>query len=85
MSDDIKELVKKLRAQGKKNYGLYAEVADALEALLEERDRLKAAMVEVEDRLNCRGSRDIAHYCPNCDNSLYKTREIAREALEANE
>lgn len=41
MSDDIKELVKKLRAQGKKNYGLYAEVADALEALVAERDRLR--------------------------------------------
>ena len=44
MSDDIKELVKALRAQGKKNYGLYAEVADALEALVAERDRLKAVL-----------------------------------------
>lgn len=45
MSDDIKGLVKKLRAQGKKNYGLYAEVADALEALVKERDHLKVVLV----------------------------------------
>ncbi len=53
----------------------------ALKAAEAERDRLKAALEEVEDRLNCRGNPNIAHYCPNCDNSLHKAREIARKAL----
>ena len=33
MSDKTKDLIKRLRANGQKNFGLYAEAADALEAL----------------------------------------------------
>lgn len=48
-------------------------------ARLEECER---ALTEIADRLNCRGDPTSAHYCPNCDNSLYNVREIARAALE---
>ena len=41
MDEAIKELVKRLRAQGQKNYGLSADAADALEALAGEVERLK--------------------------------------------
>lgn len=82
---DIQEHMRWLRdAGGRTNM----EALRAIEALLaraeaaeSERDRLKAALVEVEGRLNCRGNPDVAHYCPNCDNSLHKASEIARKAL----
>lgn len=41
MTTDIKELVQRLRAQGRKNYGLSADAADALEAMAGEVERLK--------------------------------------------
>ena len=43
MTPDFKELVKRLRAQGQKNYGLSADAADALEALAGERDEWEKA------------------------------------------
>lgn len=65
------------------SFGLHAEQSVArCQATEAEAARLREALTEVEDRLNCRGNPDVAHYCPNCDNSLHKAREIARAALE---
>ena len=78
MSDDIKELVKRLRAPEMFLNRDRQEAADALEALVAERDRLKAAMAVIADMLSRRldGNRrwDLK--------SIY---DIAREALEAKE
>ena len=43
---------------------------------------LAEALQKIVSGLNCRGT-DNAHYCPNCDNSLFDLREIARSALAA--
>ena len=86
MSDDIKELVKRLDEQwdrrriGDSPFGemscLLADAADALEALVAERDRLKAALQEIADMLN-RGPDSSQNWDVK---SIY---DIAREALEA--
>lgn len=65
-------------------------VLGSLNYLLSELTRLRAdcarkdaALDQVEAGLNCRGDPEVAHYCPNCDNSLWKVRGIVRDALSA--
>jgi hypothetical protein len=41
---------------------------------------MRAILVEVEDALICQDD-DRAHYCPNCDRSLYNIRARVRAAL----
>ena len=78
MDEAHKELVKRLRAPEMFLNRDRQEAADALEALVAERDRLKAAMAVIADMLSRRldGNRrwDLK--------SIY---DIAREALEAKE
>jgi hypothetical protein len=49
------------------------EAADTIEALVE-------ALERAADAMTCRRD-DNAHYCPNCDNSLYEARDNIRKAL----
>jgi hypothetical protein len=72
MSDDIKELVKRLRGMLPQSVG--PKAADALEALVAERDRLKAALKEIADMLN-RGPDSSQNWDVK---SIY---DIARNAL----
>ena len=47
-------------------------------------ERLRAALERLEEGLQCgggHGALNTDHYCPNCDNSLFRLHEIAREAL----
>ena len=46
-------------------------------------EEMLAALRGIERALICRAHTgdDRAHYCPNCDNSLYDPREIARTAI----
>lgn len=46
-------------------------------ALIEE---LTSALEQAAYAMTCRRD-DDAHYCPNCDSSLYEAREKARAAL----
>lgn len=85
MSDDIKELVKRLDEQwdrrriGDSPFGemscLLADAADALEALVAERDRLKAALVRLRD----------CDWVIRLPDRMDGVRQIARNALEAQE
>lgn len=43
------------------------------------RDGLRQRAERLVEMLNCR--RFDAHYCPNCDNSLFEARELARDLL----
>ena len=45
-------------------------------------ERLEAALEAAAAAMTCRRD-DDAHYCPNCDNSLYEARDKARAALSA--
>lgn len=77
------EMVEKLR-YGKNVeswWELGAQAADELERLTSAIERKDAALRKLDEALTCRRD-DDAHYCPNCDNSLYSAREIARAALE---
>lgn len=40
--------------------------------------RLLEALKNISERLNCG---DSVHYCPNCDNSMYKVKDIAIAAI----
>jgi hypothetical protein len=40
--------------------------------------KLLEAMKELSESLNCG---DGVHYCPNCDRSMFKLKEIARAAI----
>lgn len=85
MSDDIKELVKRLRApaywmsgsgeghEGESDIPLKA--ADALEALVAERDSLRAALVRLRD----------CDWVIRLPDRMDGVRQIAREALEDKE
>lgn len=83
MSDDIKELVQRLRSF-RPTYGwpeeqatvvmqtLGDEAADALEAMAAERDRLKDALVRLRD----------CNWVIRLPDRMDAVREIARNALE---
>jgi len=85
MSDDIKKLVQRLDEQWDRRrfsdspFGemscLLADAADALEALVAERDRLKAALVRLRD----------CDWVIRLPDRMDGVRQIAREALEAKE
>lgn len=42
---------------------------------------IKEALEKIIAGLSCGGTDNSAHYCPNCDNSLFNVQEIARSAL----
>ena len=50
-----------------------------------DRKELIEALEKVSIKLICRpfSSNDAAHYCPNCDNSLYDVRQEVRDILAA--
>jgi hypothetical protein len=47
--------------------------------------RLREALEDISKRMDCGGDPDVAHYCPNCDNSMFHARLIARNALQEGE
>lgn len=79
MSDDIKKLIQRLRATffGERDFSLHdvRDAADALERLVAERDRLKAALVRLRD----------CDWVISLPDRMDAVREIAREVLEAKE
>lgn len=78
MSDDIKELAKRLReivAAFPENQLDLDRAADALEALTAERDRLKSALVRLRD----------CDWVITLPDRMDGVREIARKALEDKE
>lgn len=78
MSDDIKVLALRVIAKQREDElgKLFNDAADALEALVADRDRLKAALEEVADTLN-RGPDSSQNWDVK---SIY---DIARKALGA--
>jgi len=62
---------------------LEAETAGAaalLVSLADEVVRLREALRKAERAMTC-GRGDDAHYCPNCDNTIFRPREEVRRAL----
>lgn len=55
-------------------------IATVAEAQQQRIAQLEAALRMVDIGLTCRDG-DSAHYCPNCDNSTYRLREMVRTAL----
>jgi hypothetical protein len=44
---------------------------------------LEAELLRAADSMTCKGNGpDAAHYCPNCDNTMYGPRDRARTALQ---
>lgn len=82
MTEDSKELVKRLRAQGQKNYGLSADAAAAIEALAGEVERLKMEAKTATTLLEAeKWSR--AHVRPIIVSSLETERDRLKAALGA--
>ena len=79
MSDDTKELVKRLRDERIQHSVMGSasvrDAADALEALVAERDRLKAALVRLRD----------CDWVITLPDRMDGVRDIARKALEDKE
>jgi hypothetical protein len=55
--------------------------AEALSTLNEEVERLRTALLAAANAMTC--GDDDAHYCPNCDNSLWNDRSAALAALQS--
>jgi hypothetical protein len=51
-----------------------------IEALEQHVSELEEALRRADEAMTCRRD-DDAHYCPNCDNSLYEARDKIRAAL----
>lgn len=60
-----------------------AAAANALPDLIADWKRMREALEEIDRQLTCYPHRDLdgSHYCPNCDTSIDRPRDIARAAL----
>lgn len=76
LKDDIERLTREL------NDAMQGE-ADATTSYSSENSRLRTALMAAKEGLLCRGEPNRDHYCPNCDNSMYKVREVIEAALSA--
>jgi hypothetical protein len=72
----IAELIERLR-----DPETHREAAEALSTLNEEVERLRTALLAAANAMTC--GDDDAHYCPNCDNSLWNDRSAALAALQS--
>lgn len=80
---EIRELIEEANSYGvlTRPDSFAKRVAAALTALIERRDELELALRLITEELTCCEDNLDAHYCPNCDNSLYDALEMARAAL----
>jgi hypothetical protein len=90
--DDLKERLRKV--EGSVEYGADPggtvtcwhrnpdgpEASARIEALEQRVSELEEALRQADEAMTCRRD-DDAHYCPNCDNSLYEARGKIRAAL----
>ena len=79
----LTEVIAERDAAREERENLRAEWGADISRACNERDAAREALAKVAAKLNCRGNSEVAHYCPNCDNSLSDVREIARAACEA--
>jgi hypothetical protein len=78
--DDLKEALAATAEAAATHAKNAAERAARIEALEQHVSALEEALRQADEAMTCRRD-DDAHYCPNCDNSLYEARGKIRAAL----